>query len=184
DLAADPGETHDAWGDTDGEDALRDRLLGWIDAAQFSPEAAAKLEGAVLKAKPSPRAALDVSLGDAVKLIGIDLPDGPVRAGSEVDVAWYFASDRALDGTWRPFVHVEGPAGRFLGDHDPVDGAYPVARWRPGQYVVDRQRLRVPPGTPAGEYAIFFGMYQGGQRLPISGTTDNRVRVGTLTVAR
>ncbi|HKA87766.1 MAG TPA: sulfatase-like hydrolase/transferase [Haliangiales bacterium] len=180
DLAADPREERDVWGSTDEGDALRARLLAWIDVAQFPPEAAARLEEAVVAARPHPAASLEVTLGDAVKLLGVDLPPR-ARPGETMDVTWYFESLRALAGAWRPFVHVEGP-GRFLGDHDPAEGAYPIARWRPGQFVVDKQKLRVPPGAAPGEYAVYFGIYQGAQRLPVPGAPDGRVRVGTLRV--
>jgi hypothetical protein len=122
-----------------------------------------------------------VTLGGAVKLLGVDLP-ARARPGETIDVTWYFESLRALPGAWRPFVHVEGP-GRFLGDHDPADGAYPIARWRPGQLVVDRQKLRVPPGAAPGDYTVYFGIYQGVQRLPVPGAPDGRVRAAALRVA-
>jgi hypothetical protein len=181
DLAADPREEHDVWGSVDAGAAMRDRLLSWIDAAQFPPEAAAQLQSALLRDRPHPRVPADLALGDAATLLGVDLPPR-VRAGEDIDVVWYFESKKPLAGAWRPFVHFEGRSGRFLGDHDPVEGAYPIARWRPGELIADRQKLRIPPGTARGEYAVYFGVYQGGQRLPIAGTTDNRARVATVWV--
>jgi choline-sulfatase len=181
DLARDPAEAHDRWGSAPIGAELRARLLSWIDVSQFPPEAATKLAAALPRKRPAPAVPLDVDLGGAVRLLGVDLGRAQVRAGDDLEITWYWQSEKPLAGAWRPFVHVEGPT-RFLGDHDPVDGLLPMARWHKGQVVADRQRLRIPPGTPAGSYTIFTGVYQRGERLPVSGVPDSRIRVTTITV--
>src|SRR5262249_7174819 len=111
-----------------------------------------------------------------------DLP-AEARRGATVDVTWYWRAERPLPGRWKPFIHFEGPA-YFLGDHDPP---LPMSRWRPGQYIADRQRLVVPPHAPPGDYALLLGIFEGNQRLGLrdAGGADageDRLRVATLRV--
>ena len=183
DLCRDPGETHDLG---DPPDDLRTKLLGWIDALAVPLDAAQKLEAALLHQRPSPQLGVDADVG-AVRLLGVDLPPA-LEIGKDNEVTWYFEARGRVEGDWRVFVHFEGP-GRFQGDHDPVEGAYPVARWQKGQLIADHQRLRVPPGTRPGEYTIYAGLWspRTHENLPVAGDKNDgrdRVRVGTVKVGR
>jgi arylsulfatase A-like enzyme len=187
DLCADPGETRDLGRVPDD---LRTKLQGWVDALAIPLDAAQKLEAAILRERPAPRRVLDADLGDGVRLLGVDLPD-ELKAGTDTPVTWYFESRARVDGEWRVFVHVEGAGGpgRFQADHEPVGGAFPVARWQPGQLVADRQELRVPPGTRPGEYTVYAGLWSPStrQNMPVAGDKNDgkhRVRVGTVRIVR
>jgi arylsulfatase A-like enzyme len=177
DLCADPAETKDR-GREGG--ALEEKLLGWIDGLAIPLDAARKLRGALLTARPSPQLKLDADLGGAVRLLGADLP-AELRAGGEARLVWYFEVLGRIDGDWRVFVHVEGPQGRFQGDHEPVQGAFPVSRWRKGQLIADAQDLRVPPHVRPGEYTVFAGLWSPKTRKNLG---DQRVRVGTVKVVK
>ena len=184
DLCADPTESKELGAIPDD---LRAKLQGWVDALDIPLDAAAKLEAALLRDRPSPGTPLDADLGDGVRLLGVDLP-AELKAGGEAPVTWYFEARDRVDGEWRVFVHVEGP-GRFQGDHEPVDGAYPVARWQKGQLIADRQSLKVPPATRPGEYVVYAGLWspKTRQNMPVAGAKNdgkNRVRVGTVKVIR
>ena len=82
-------------------------------------------------------------------------------------------------------MHVDAEAMRIHGDHDPVDGRYPVRLWDARDVIVDRQRIDVPPNYPAGPYTIYIGFYSGDTRLPVkAGPKDdaNRVIAGVLRI--
>jgi hypothetical protein len=180
-LATDPGETRDVWGRAPEGPALAERLAAFIDA-----QAGGDAQAALLAAPPRPRLAVRGEFGGAARFLGADLP-ADARAGEEVELTWYWESKKRIPEGYKPFVHFEGPAGRFLGDHDPAGGALPMGRWRPGQLIADRQKLRVPAGTAPGEYTIHVGVFRGAERLPLAsaGAADageNRLRVGTLRV--
>ena len=180
DVGADPGETRDIWSSSPDARALAERLGQLMDDAAATPDA----DRAVLPGAPHPGVAVAGAFGDAVRFLGADLP-AEAHAGSTVDVTWYFRAERALPGRWRPFVHFNGPT-YFQGDHDP---ALPIARWRPGQYIADRQRLVVPATAPPGEYTVLVGIFQGQERLALSDAGaadggDNQLRVATLRVVK
>lgn len=182
DLARDPLERHDLSGSVENT-GLRQKLLSWIDESQFSPEAAAKIAAAVHRERPRPGVPIDADFGDAVRLLGIDLGRTEARAGDDLEITWYFECKKPVRGSWRMFVHVEGPS-RFLGDHDPVDGVLPFSRFRTGQFIADRQSIRVPPNLPSGEYTIYAGLFQGPRRMAVGGVphVDNRVRIASIRV--
>ena len=83
------------------------------------------------------------------------------------------------------FLHVDGQGNRLNGDHDPVEGKYPVRLWDEGDVVVDVQELSVPANYRPGPYTFFIGFYAGEGRLTVEEgpkDTENRVRAGTVLV--
>lgn len=186
-LDEDPGEERDLWGRRD-PGPLKDALLGWIDAQDFPAEAALARGHAVLSSRPTPQLPLDARWGSAASLLGLDLSPSQVRAGGALDLTWYFeATGTPPAGDWRVFVHIEGDGGRFLGDHAPAGGAYPLHLWQEGQLIADRHTLTVPSGTSPGEYTIYMGLFLQNERLPVSAAPafdggQRRIRAGTLRI--
>jgi hypothetical protein len=88
-------------------------------------------------------------------------------------------------GVYQSFLHVDTEGQRINGDHDPVDGMYPVRLWNEGDIVVDRQRVSVPATTPPGTYTMYIGFFRGESRLKVlSGPKDDadRVQAGTIQI--
>jgi hypothetical protein len=125
---------------------------------------------------------------DKIELLGYDLklPHGDhVAAGESFELTWYFKALRHVPGSYRVFVHIDANSMRVGGDHDPVDGRYPVRMWDPGDVIVDRQRIEVPATNTPGAYTIFMGFYSGETRMKVKeGPRDdvNRVRAGVLRI--
>lgn len=94
-----------------------------------------------------------------------------VEAGDKIGVAlsWQALGPIAIDYT--VFVHLVGPDGQLLTQHDqpPLAGFLPTTRWRQDQPVVDRVTLQIPETASPGDYRVFVGMYQleTGERLLI-----------------
>ncbi len=122
-----------------------------------------------------------------VELIGYDLElpqDGYVGAGQDFVVTWYWRVLRR-PGNHRIFVHIDGAGNRLNGDHDPVDGRYPVNLWDEGDIVVDRQEFTVPANYRSGDYSLLIGFFAGSRRLRVEGDRNdgaNRLRAGSLTI--
>ena len=114
-------------------------------------------------------------------------PLGGIVRGGDAELTVYFESLAPVPAGWRPFFHLDGPAGSFRNlDHVPVDGAYPMERWRPGQHIRDRQRIVFPAPTPPGLYTIYVGLFKGGARMPVTPAQahdgKDRLRVTTIRV--
>jgi hypothetical protein len=94
--------------------------------------------------------------------------------------------DGRLEPGWKLFFHLEGPGGFRNLDHVPVEGAYPMERWRPGQHIRDRLHISFTPAMPPGVYTLSIGLFKGNQRATVSPANasdrQNRLRLATITV--
>ena len=128
------------------------------------------------------------TFGDAIEIVGADFPPTARRPG-KVTLSLFFRVKARPPGTYKIFVHLDGPATpRVIGDHDPVGKAFPTGSWLPGEYIRDVYDIDIPlMTTPAGTYRIFIGFWPGGEgrRLKITqGPNDgaDRLLVGTIEI--
>jgi hypothetical protein len=146
------------------------------------------LRDAILDAPPDLDVAVHCNFDQRVELVGYDLETpgaGSVGPGQLFTITWYWRAIAPVPAGYQIFLHVDGYGQRLNGDHEPVDGHYPVRLWDEGDIVVDRQELRVPANFPAGQYAFNIGFYSGETRLEIlEGPEDevNRCIAGRLMV--
>jgi len=141
----------------------------------------------VRSSAPPPGHRLEAELeGGKILFHGYDLePDEAIAAGDEFTITWHIEMAERFAGSHKVFVHIDGHGQRLNGDHDPVDGLYPLRYWSPGDHVLDRQTLRVPVNYRAGDYTIFLGFFQGSSRLEVTegpNDGDDRIRAGVLRV--
>lgn len=84
------------------------------------------------------------------------------------------------------FVHAIGARGSLWGQLDGV--GYPIDQWRVGDRLIQWHDVPVPVGDPPGEYTLEGAAYRraDGRRLSVAaaGRTEDRLRLGTLTVSR
>jgi hypothetical protein len=144
------------------------------------------LSRAVLSSPPRPpQHPLSASFEGKVDYLGYDLPGGPeLGAGEELTITYHFRCN-TRPPAYKMFVHIDGQGARLNGDHDPVDGRYPLRYWAPDDYILDRQTLRVPAHFRPGDYTIFLGFFEGERRMRVTnGPADdvNRVEGGILRV--
>ncbi len=108
------------------------------------------------------------------------LPAAPVDAGRTVvvGVEWNLG-DLPRPGL-KTFVHLATADEAIVAQADVALEEYPGPQLRVG--------LPIPPGTPAGEYRVWAGLYRAdtGERLPPGpdATPDRRMLLGTVTVGR
>ena len=128
---------------------------------------------------------VQATLEDVAVLLAADTAVRPDLNVAEVTLHWLAL--REIGQNYRAFVHLLGPDGAVIAQHDgdPVGGYTPTTRWRPGEIIADRHIISLPEGLPAGEYSLRAGLYQ---VEPLRNLTvnppapDNRVDVGTLIV--
>ncbi len=136
---------------------------------------------------------VQATLEDVAVLLAADATVLPNRLGQGTgpsdgglaEVTLYWLALREVGQDLKAFVHVLGPDGAVIAQHDgdPVGGYTPTSRWRPGQIIADRHVISLPAGLAAGEYPLRAGMYQVDplRNLTVDPPTpDNRVDVGTL----
>jgi hypothetical protein len=125
------------------------------------------------------------TLEDVAVLLAADATARPDLGVAEVTLYWLALRETAQN--YKAFVHVLGPDGGVIAQHDgdPVDGYTPTSRWRPGQIIADRHVLTLPEGLPAGEYGLRAGLYQVDplrNLLVDPPAADNRVDIGKVTL--
>jgi hypothetical protein len=146
------------------------------------------LADAILDTAPTPEFPVGTSFDRRIELIGYDLeaPRGDrIGPGDALNITWYWRCTAPVPGSYTIFLHVDGMGQRLNGDHEPVEGRYPVRLWSAGDIIVDRQELRIPANFPPGTYSFNIGFYSGESRLEVvEGREDdaNRAVAGTITV--
>jgi hypothetical protein len=98
----------------------------------------------------------------------------------------HFELQGRLQPGWKLFFHLEGPGGFRNLDHVPVEGAYPMERWRAGQHIRDRLPITFTAGMSPGAYTMYVGLFKGTARAPVTPSTatdgQNRLRLATVVV--
>ncbi len=191
-LTTDRLALRDLWGTNRGAACLpmKSDLQDLVQAVSLPLDLGEKLAAAVTppgKTAPAPQHALSAKIGEFVRFLGYDLSAPRVsRSEGELFITYHFEVLTPPPDGWRPFFHLDGPAGVLNLDHDPVEGAYPLRRWRPGQRIRDRQRIVITPAMPAGTYTVHTGFYRRNERLPIDPPAvsdgQSRLRVASFTV--
>src|SRR4030095_11965589 len=84
-----------------------------------------------------------------------------------------------MDASYKVFVHVIDDTGKLWTQDDsrPVQYASNTNRWLPGQLILDRHELILPPDLPAGRYQVRVGLYNEADtvRLPVVDANGARV---------
>ena len=109
-----------------------------------------------------------------------------IKAGSSYEFVTAYQVKKPVKGNWESFIHIDGDGKRINGDHKLVDDKYPLRYWLPGDVIVDRHEFKVEPNFGSGEYTVYFGLFSGKKRYPITAGEhkENRLHAGVVRVAR
>jgi len=118
-----------------------------------------------------------------IELIAYRVPES---TSGDFDLETFWRVNSRPRAGYQSFIHVDYSGNRINGDHDLVEGAFPMNYWVPGEIVRDRFTLEVSRTDPRGEYTIFYGFFRGDNRLTVNrpSTTENRIPLGTILVTR
>ncbi len=166
DLESDPWEKKNVWlSDKAGFETMKRYLDDWLERVYYARDPAAnqamnKLGEYLLDKAPSPAHPVSGVRFDegAIELIGFDAPGDATRAGDKIEVSLYFRAVRRPSGDFQMQI-VAWPPGGAGGPAQPParspskmagGGLLPTSRWRDGENVRERIKLRIPDGWPAG----------------------------------
>lgn len=117
---------------------------------------------------------IDVAFEDVIHLEGASLRRNPVDNTLQLQVAW--RTDEPVEDNFFTFTHVITENGELVAQRDgiPGDGLLPLTGWEPGETVVDRYAITMPPNLPAGRYQVITGIFDpnSGLRLRASAGGD------------
>jgi hypothetical protein len=116
-----------------------------------------------------PATSLEVSFQAPIRLLGYDL----LRTGGTWEVNLWWESTGVLAEDYSVFVHLIGPDGARVAQHDRIAGAdgYATRAWSAGTRLRNRFFLDVP-GDTCAECVLRVGLYTETQRLLLQGGGD------------
>jgi hypothetical protein len=129
-----------------------------------------------------------VRLDQFLEFVGYDLDSNRmtyVPLGGSFKITFVFHVLRESPRNWQIFVHTDGAGPRINGDHEPVNGRYPVRLWQEGDYIRDQLTIQVPSTYRPGVYTVFMGFFDGSDRMHTEGgehDRENRVIAARVTV--
>jgi mannosyltransferase len=125
---------------------------------------------------PAHFTAWPITFERGIQLAGYRWPRESARAGEPLEVVFYWQPAQRVPQDYNVFTHVTAADGAVLAQKDnaPVNGTYPTSQWLPGELIVDRYEIQLPPDLPSGEYPLELGLYdwRTGNRLRTSDGSD------------
>jgi hypothetical protein len=161
----------------------------WYGSSRLVMYGAPVADGALVPADESPGQVLDAELGDQIRLQGYSLVEREVEPGRMLLLTLFWqaggmAGEAGGEGSpegvvverYTVFAHLLDQDGQLVAqqDSEPVGGSRPTTSWSPGEVIVDRLGILIPPNLNGGEYQLVVGMYQPdtGERLPVRDLGD------------
>ncbi len=124
---------------------------------------------------------VDYRLGDAIHLVGHDLPTTNLKPGETLNLTLYWRAERPIETSYTVFAQLVGAFNPRK--NNPLWGqvdrapALPTNAWLPDEILADTYRLVVDADAPPGKYTLIVGMYDAatGARLAVDGGGDSIV---------
>jgi hypothetical protein len=144
----------------------------------------------ILDTPPPVQHPVDAAFDDELEVVGWTVMDQKGRTVPSVTpqtkyhMRFVYRVLRPITSSWKAFIHIDGQQRRYNGDHQVLDGKYPMSLWQPGDIVVDDYEVQLEPNFTPGQYTVFFGFFTGEKRFSVSrgAQQDNRVNGGVLVV--
>jgi hypothetical protein len=157
------------------------------DYARIYPGPRVRTEDRASLHNPS---ALD--FGGYARLIGHELEKPEVEAGETAVLTLFWEAMAPFPADdFSVYVGARDAGGNLSARSDttPVGRFAPVNRWETGQLIRDANLIRIPPGTPPGDYTLEVGFFSPtlGEALEIrdeTGPHGNRIPVAQVHVVR
>jgi hypothetical protein len=111
-----------------------------------------------------------VNFGHQVNLLGYDLSSAIVASGQTLDLTLYWQVRQPLTTNYSALTQlVDDQQHLYAGQDNLHPGNLPTSRWESWGFVQDVHTIRVPPGTPPGDYFLVTGLYDPATwvRLPV-----------------
>jgi hypothetical protein len=117
-----------------------------------------------------PATTVDASFEGGIRLAGYTVP-ARVAAGEILPATLFWRVERPIEGRYKVALQLLDAGGQVVAQHDgePAAGTRPLPTWAPGQRVLDRHGIPVPPQAAPGSYPLIVVLYDAvtGQRLPM-----------------
>jgi hypothetical protein len=134
---------------------------------------------------------LGALFGEGMRLRAVALPERDLAAGTILPVTLSWEAEHAIGQSYKITLQLLDGDRNLVAQVDtvPRDGLAPTTSWQPGDVMVDRYGLHLPPELPPGRYSLIVAVYHAttGDRLPVlldGKTAGDHLRVATVAVLR
>jgi uncharacterized membrane protein len=144
----------------------------WARLASFEQGGRKLVEISPVEPDLVPSHSLQANLGNMMELRGYDTALRAGAGGRELAMTLYWQALAPMDRNYTVFIHVLGPDGQVVAQHDAEPWwqvSVPTSTWQPGEDLQDQHVLSLPPDLPPGTYRLRAGVYywQTLERLPV-----------------
>ncbi len=102
-----------------------------------------------------------VNFGHQVNLLGYDLEPRAVVSGQTFHLTAYWQARQPLTTDYSTLAQlVDGQHHLYAGQDNLHPGGLPTSRWEPWGFAQDPHAVRVPAGTPPGDYFLIASLYE------------------------
>lgn len=119
-----------------------------------------------------PLESIDAVFEEAISLEAISILDSEAYPGENVRLVVRWQTAVPVKDSFRVFIHLVDQEERLWTQADsiPGGGLLPMTTWEPGQVVIDRIAIQLPPDLPPGRYQVRIGIYHpvNGLRLRVT----------------
>ncbi len=139
-----------------------------------------------------PDTPVGATFGDALRLVGADLPaGGEARAGGVLTVSLLWEALAPIEQDYTVALLLISAQGELVAQRDslPVNGFAPMSGWSPGALMRDNHGLELPASLPPGDYALWAVVYwwqTPTERLPVTSSAGlslgDHALIATVTV--
>jgi len=162
----------------------------WVRLGSFEQQGRELVEITPTETDLQPSNPTQANLGGKMELRGSDLSPGVGQPGSDLEVTLYWQALAPMDRDYTVFVHMAGPDGQLVAQHDGQpwwEVSLPTSTWQPGEELRDQHVLKLPPDLAPGTYSLQVGVYywETLERLPVmenDAPVRDYVELGSLNV--
>jgi hypothetical protein len=144
--------------------------------------------GRAVSSVPASQGLTPADLGGQLRLLSATVSPTILPPGQSLTVTTYWQVLAAPAADYDAFVHLLDASGQRVAqsDHRPGGVYYPSSLWQPGELLADAHTIALPANLPPGTYTLHTGLYDKPtmKRLPIPGSPDDSVELGTILVQR
>lgn len=157
----------------ESQPSVHDRYFAQEDVFRLEEQMAGdcRLERVIRLHEPQPLAVATPDALGAGGPIMLDLAAlTPVQVGGTLRLVLYWHTQSPVTARYTVFTQLFDATGKLVAQQDnwPVAGLAPTDTWQPGALIRDPYQLTVPPGSVAGDYQLWIGLYDEAGRRPLT----------------
>ncbi len=138
----------------------------WLAAhgykAFYEPYPGSEVTLYVMGSTTPPLQAADQAFSNGPRLTGFSFTPAVARPGDTLLVTLQWQASAPMPLNYTVYTQLRDAAGQVAAqlDSQPASGTRPTSGWQPGETILDRKAILLPPDLPPGSYTLQVGLYE------------------------